>query len=230
MYSFKCGECLFATKRSYNLRRHSKNVHGIDKSKAVSTKSTFVSSHSGDGITRYEPMTESENGIKTFDEEFETNKSHNSDCVLNVIPRVLNVIPDHLMQNCMDPRWKHPFAAFVAGPTGCGKTVFTLKFITLASEMITPVPEKIIWCFGVYQDEFDMYPDIDFREGLSDPGVIISLASVINFKVNTVFPHRVGPATKAVKGCFHLGSISKNELQITKFELYIYILFIQVSS
>ena len=35
--------------------------------------------------------------------------------------------------------------------------------------MITPVPEKIIWCFGVYQDEFDKYPDIDFREGLPDP-------------------------------------------------------------
>ena len=69
----------------------------------------------------------------------------------------------------MDPRWKHPFTAIVAGPTGCGKTVFTLKIITLASEMITPVPEKIIWCFGVYQDEFDKYPDIDFREGLPDP-------------------------------------------------------------
>ena len=166
MYSFKCGQYSFATKRSDNLRRHLKNFHGIDKSKAVSTKSTFVSSHSGYGITRYQPMTESENGsytldgIKTFDEEFESNKSHNSDCVLNVIP-------NHLTLNCMDPSWKHPFTAIVAGPTGCGKTVFTLKFITLASG--TPVPEKIIWCFGVYQDEFNKYPDIDFREGLPDP-------------------------------------------------------------
>ena len=40
--------------------------------------------------------------------------------------------------------------------------MFTSKFITLASEMITPVPEKIIWCFGVYQYEFDKFPDIDF--------------------------------------------------------------------
>ena len=69
----------------------------------------------------------------------------------------------------MDPRWKHPFTAIVAGSTGCGKTVFGLKLLTLASEMITPVPEKIIWCFGVYQDEFDKYPDIDFREGLPNP-------------------------------------------------------------
>ena len=42
----------------------------------------------------------------------------------------------------LDPRWKHPFTAIVAGPTGCGKTVFTLTFITLASEMTTPVPEN----------------------------------------------------------------------------------------
>ena len=69
----------------------------------------------------------------------------------------------------LDPRWKYPFTAIVAGPTGGGKTAFTLKFITLASEMITPVPEKIIRCFGVYQDEFDKYPDNDFRQGLPDP-------------------------------------------------------------
>ena len=68
MYSFKCGECLFATKRSDNLRRHLKNVHGIDENKAVSTKSTFVSSHLGDGLTRYQPMSESENGLYTLDE------------------------------------------------------------------------------------------------------------------------------------------------------------------
>ena len=28
MASCKCGECSFATKRSYNLRRHLKDVHG----------------------------------------------------------------------------------------------------------------------------------------------------------------------------------------------------------
>ena len=97
----------------------------------------------------------------------------------------------------MDPSWKHPFTAIVAGPTGCGETMLTSKFITLASVMITPVPEKIIWCFGVYQDEFDKYPDIDFREGLPDPNsfdgttktllVIDDLMSETNESVTKIF-------------------------------------------
>ena len=101
---------------------------------------------------------------------FMTKQSTIRNTVLDMYPR--NLIPNVERDrdtNELDPRWKHPFTAIVAGPTGCGKTVFTLKFITLASEMITPVPEKIIWCYGVYQDEFDKYPDIDFREGLPDP-------------------------------------------------------------
>ena len=196
MNSFKCGECLFATKRSDNLRRHLKNVHNIDKNKAVCIKSSDRISDLGDGFSRYQPRFELKDGqhtlneIKSIDKDFKSNKSHIPDCVLNIIP-------DHLTRQCMDPRWIHPFTAIVAGPTGCGKTVFTLKFITLASEMITPVPEKIIWCFGVYQDEFDKYPDIDFREGLPDPNtfdgttktlsVIDDLMSETNDSVTKIF-------------------------------------------
>jgi len=66
----------------------------------------------------------------------------------------------------MDPTWKHPFTATVAGPTSCGKTVFTFRLIEHAKEMISPEPEKIIWCYGVYQDMFDRYPNIEFHEGV----------------------------------------------------------------
>jgi type IV secretory pathway VirB4 component len=34
----------------------------------------------------------------------------------------------------MDPRWKHPFTAIIAGPTGSGKTVFTFNMIENAQE------------------------------------------------------------------------------------------------
>ena len=66
----------------------------------------------------------------------------------------------------MDPRWKHPFTAIVAGPTSCGKTVFTLKLIENAKEMIYPPPEKVVCAYGVYQDQFDEYPSIQFHKGL----------------------------------------------------------------
>jgi hypothetical protein len=66
----------------------------------------------------------------------------------------------------MDPRWKHPFTAIIAGPTGSGKTVFTFNMIENAQEMITPSPEKIIYCYGEYQQIFNNYPQVEFNEGL----------------------------------------------------------------
>jgi len=66
----------------------------------------------------------------------------------------------------MDPRWKHPFTAIIAGPTGCGKTVFTFKFISEASDIIESSPQKIIYCYGEYQPIFNEYPHIIFNQGL----------------------------------------------------------------
>ena len=68
----------------------------------------------------------------------------------------------------MDVRFKHPFTCMVSGPTGCGKSVFTFKLISEASEQIVPSPQKIIYCYGEYQPMFANYPQVDFREGLPD--------------------------------------------------------------
>jgi hypothetical protein len=68
----------------------------------------------------------------------------------------------------MDPRWRHPFSAIVAGPSSCGKSVFTFKFISEAQSLMTPPPEKIIYCYGEYQEMFSEYPHVVFMEGLPD--------------------------------------------------------------
>ena len=68
----------------------------------------------------------------------------------------------------MDVRFKHPFTATIAGPTGSGKTVFTIRFINEAKNMITPPPEKIVYCYGEYQPSFIMMPGVVFNEGLPD--------------------------------------------------------------
>jgi hypothetical protein len=70
----------------------------------------------------------------------------------------------------MDSRLRHSFTAIVAGPTGCGKTVFTFKLIKQASKMIYPPPEKIVYCYGEFQPIFCEYPQIKFNEGLPDIG------------------------------------------------------------
>ena len=64
--------------------------------------------------------------------------------------------------------FKHPFTCLVSGPTGCGKTVFTTKLIEHASKMIDPPPERILWCYGIYQNFFNGIRNVEFHEGVPD--------------------------------------------------------------
>jgi hypothetical protein len=64
--------------------------------------------------------------------------------------------------------WKHPFTAIVAGPTGCGKTSFVIKFIQHSSVVIAPPPLRILWCYGTYQKAFDDIRNVEFHEGIPD--------------------------------------------------------------
>ena len=68
----------------------------------------------------------------------------------------------------MDARLKHPLTCLVAGPTGCGKSVFTFKLISEAQELINPPPERIMYCYSMYQSIFDEFPQVEFHEGLPD--------------------------------------------------------------
>ena len=78
-----------------------------------------------------------------------------------------------------DPRWKHPFPAFVAGPTCCGKSQYLKRLPESGEDMIEGAPENIIWCYGIYQPAYDeMQKDksnIAFVEG-----VPCDLESMIN--------------------------------------------------
>ena len=48
-------------------------------------------------------------------------------------------------------------------------SVFTLKLIEHAQEVISPPPERILFCYSEYQKIFDNYPEVEFHDGL--PGV-----------------------------------------------------------
>jgi len=63
---------------------------------------------------------------------------------------------------------RHPFTATLAGPTSSGKTVHVFKLIDHISEMIVPVPTKIVYCYGEFQPIFAKYPHVEFNEGLPD--------------------------------------------------------------
>ena len=55
-------------------------------------------------------------------------------------------------------RFAHPFTCVVSGPTGSGKTEFVAKLIENISDMMVPVPKKILWCYGEWQKRFEKKP------------------------------------------------------------------------
>ena len=54
----------------------------------------------------------------------------------------------------------------MAGPTGCGKTAWTLRLIDNVREKIEPVPSRIWYYYGEHQPVFNNYPQVHFEEGL----------------------------------------------------------------
>ena len=63
----------------------------------------------------------------------------------------------------MDSRLAHPFTCIVFGSTGSGKSVFTLKLIEYDQEIISPPPERILFCYGEYQKYLITIPELNFR-------------------------------------------------------------------
>jgi len=63
---------------------------------------------------------------------------------------------------------RHPFTAIVAAPTSCGKTRFVFRLIDHVSRMIYSPPNKIVYCYGEYQQLFCQYPRVIFHQGLPE--------------------------------------------------------------
>jgi hypothetical protein len=64
--------------------------------------------------------------------------------------------------------WVHPFTSVIAGPTGSGKSMFVRWFVHNIKHMMTPKPDRILWCFGEYQALYGTVKGIEFQQGLPD--------------------------------------------------------------
>ena len=83
----------------------------------------------------------------------------------------------------------HPFSLIVSGPTSSGKSTLLFQILNNLHQNTTPVIEKIVYIYGIYQDIFKNYPNIFFTDNLDFmdcstevPTVIIldDLMSVLN--------------------------------------------------
>src|SRR3989441_12466631 len=62
--------------------------------------------------------------------------------------------------------WSAPFTCTISGPTGSGKSVFVQRLLKHAKTVIDPSPERILYCYGVYQKIFSQFEGVEFNEGL----------------------------------------------------------------
>ena len=68
-----------------------------------------------------------------------------------------------------DARFKLPSSFFVAGSSGSGKSHLIKKLIENKELLFSEPIDKIIWCYGVYQDFFrdPVLKDVDFVQGFN---------------------------------------------------------------
>lgn len=63
--------------------------------------------------------------------------------------------------------WKHPWTAILAGPTGCGKSVFVSRFLKHLDQMSDTRFERVIFYYGEWQAGYrELGEKVEFREGL----------------------------------------------------------------
>lgn len=69
----------------------------------------------------------------------------------------------------MHHTWLAPFTCVISGPTGSGKSVFVQRLLKHAKAVIEPPPERILYCYGAYQEMFSKIEGVEFKEGLPSP-------------------------------------------------------------
>ena len=60
--------------------------------------------------------------------------------------------------NYNNVKFKHPFTAILAGPSQAGKTEFIIRLLENVNDMITPAPNKIIYCYSFWQENEGDHP------------------------------------------------------------------------
>ena len=76
----------------------------------------------------------------------------------------------------MNARLQCNFTILVVGSIGSGKSVFTSKILKYKNKIMSNPPQKIVWCYSVWQpfSETLKYLDIEFIEGVPSMNIIKS--------------------------------------------------------
>lgn len=70
----------------------------------------------------------------------------------------------------MELQWKHPFTSMIAGPTGCGKSTFTTRFLKYLNEVTDTNFYEVVYCApeSSYPDLSECKTPIKFMDCIPD--------------------------------------------------------------
>ena len=61
----------------------------------------------------------------------------------------------------------NPVSVLISGPSNSGKTFFVSKFIKNRDRLMSPPPERIVWCYSIWQKAYDEI-EAEFIQGVPD--------------------------------------------------------------
>ena len=84
-------------------------------------------------------------------------------------------------------RLKSPFTAIVAGPTGLGKAQLLSSLIANRDHVCHPVPKEIIYCYGIWQQDFEDIKEQIPKDGGNPWVVIDDLMDEVNGQTDELY-------------------------------------------
>jgi hypothetical protein len=76
--------------------------------------------------------------------------------------RFVHYIVNHFMP------WVHPFTSVISEPTGSGKSMLVRRFAHNIQHMMTPIPDRILWCYGKYHTLYGTVEGVEYQQELPD--------------------------------------------------------------
>ena len=137
---------------------------------------------------------------------------------------IMSCNPNEINLFAKDLKLIHPFSLIVSGPTSSGKSTLLFQILDNLHQNTTPVIEKVVYIYGIYQDIFKNYPNIFFTDNLDFmdcstevPTVIIldDLMSVLNNskKLEELFTrgvhHKKVSVVLTLQNLFYHGGVMK---------------------